>query len=201
MKKCYWFFALISLIFATSVYADSSPLPMLQSTSNQLIAALKQNQASLKGNPQVVYNIVNTILLPHVDTVGMARSVVGRQAWASATPAQQSQFVNQFTTLLVKTYSTALATYKSETVQFQPIRGGVNGNRAQVDSTIIRQAGAPSISVSYRLVLLGSQWKVYDFSVEGVSMLESYRSQFSSLLSQGGIVGLIQKLQQHNAST
>jgi phospholipid transport system substrate-binding protein len=127
----------------------------------------------------------------------MARSVLGRQAWMSATPNQRAQFTQEFTTLLVHTYSSALANYKDEAVQFQPMRGDASGSRAQVNSIILRKSG-PSISVNYRLILLNSQWKVYDFSVDGISMLQSFRSQFADELSQGNLDTVIQHLQQHN---
>lgn len=202
MKTLKLFFLIVTccgLFFINNAMAAVSPLPMLQSTSDQMINALRQNQSSLQSNPQLVYGFTTHILLPHVDINGMARSVLGRNGWAQATPAQRAQFTQEFTTLLVHTYSGAFAKYSNQTVQFQPIRG-IAGNRVQVNSLIL-QPGGPSISVQYRLVLQGGQWKVYDFSVDGVSMIESFRNQFAQQLNQGGMPMLLQALRQHNQAT
>jgi phospholipid transport system substrate-binding protein len=135
---------------------------------------------------------------PHFALQEMSRIVVGRNAWNAATPDQRMQFAQQFKKLLIRTYSSALASYQDETVKFMPIRGGISGNRVQVNSVILRQ-GAPSIAVSYRLIQLGQDWKVYDLSVDGISLVESYRTQFAAQISQGGNLStLTQKLMQHN---
>lgn len=187
------------MLCCISAFAAPSPLPMLQSTSDQMLSALRSNQAVLKSKPAVVYSITRRILLPHVDVNNMARAVLGRNAWNQATPAQRQHFTAEFTTLLIHTYAAAFAAYTDEQVQFLPIRGDISGlTRVQVDSQIIRRAG-PSISVSYRLGWTGQQWLLYDFSVDGVSMIQSFRSQFSSQLNQGNLDTLIQQLAQHNA--
>ncbi|MDQ8039451.1 MAG: ABC transporter substrate-binding protein [Rickettsiella sp.] len=197
MKKVIVIF--ISLLLSTVVWAISSPVDLLQNTSNQLIANLQQNQATLKTKPQFVYRIVNQILLPHVDLVTMASRALGREAWMRASPAQRQAFTQQFSILLIRTYSSALAQYTDEKVRFLPLRGDFNGQtRVQVNSRIIRDSG-PSINVSYSLMRVGEQWKLYDFNVDGISMVQSFRSQFMEELQQTGIDGLIDKLAQHNA--
>ncbi len=202
MKKialfCLGFFA---CLMSVAVWAEPQPAPvvMLQNTSDQLIAALKQNKASLKKNPDVVYQIVDKILVPHVDLMGMSRSVLGRDAWTTATPDQKQRFAAQFKDLLIHTYASALSNYNNQTVQFLPIRGGLSSTQArlQVNSQILQQGG-PAISVSYRLIKENNDWKVYDFSVDGISMLESFRSQFAAELNQGNLDGLINRLAEHN---
>lgn len=190
---------MLSLLVCTAVWAISSPLNLLQTTSNQLIGTLQQNQATLRTKPRLVYGIVNQILLPHVDLVSMSRMALGREAWMQASPIQRQAFTQQFTTLLIRTYSSALAQYTDERVLFLPLRGNFNVEpRVQVNSKIIRASGPP-INVSYRLMRMGERWKLYDFSVDGISLVQSFRSQFVQELQQGGINGLINKLAQHNA--
>lgn len=197
MKKI--IIAFICLLVCITTWALSSPIELLQNTSNQLIVALQRNQATLKTKPQIVYGIVNQILLPHVDLMSMSSRALGRAAWSQASPAQRQAFSQQFTTLLIKTYSSALAQYTDERVNFLPMRNDYNTqSRVQVNSVIVRDSG-PSINVSYRLIPEGGQWMLYDFSVDGISMVESFRSQFAEELQQKGIDGLINKLAQHNA--
>lgn len=185
-------------IMSVNAWAVVGPIDMLKSVSDQAIAELKSNEANLKMNPAVVYRIINRILLPHADMQDMARVALGRNAWNQATPAQRSQFTKEFTDLMVNTYSSALAAYTDETIEFYPLRQGYEGkSRVQVDSKIIRREGPP-VSVKYRLVLKGDQWKVYDISVEGISILESFRSQFAEELSDGNLDALLTKLANHN---
>ncbi|MEO8401273.1 MAG: ABC transporter substrate-binding protein [Gammaproteobacteria bacterium] len=179
---------------------DGDPVSMLQSVANQLIASLKSNRTSLKENPSLVYSLANRIVVPHADLGEMSKRVLPPQTWNSATPAQRAKFQRQFTTLLVRTYASALAEYRDQTVKFYPVRGGYQGKSSvRVDSQIIRSDG-PSISVSYRLLSNGSTWRLYDMTVEGVSMLESFRSQFADQLARGNMAELIRVLDQHNST-
>lgn len=190
--------AFISLLIGPMAWAISSPVELLQNTSNQLISALQRNQATLRTKPQVVYGIVNQILLPHVDVMSMSSKALGREAWLQATPAQRHAFSRQFVTLLIRTYSSALAQYTNERVNFLPLRGDYNNqSRVQVNSVIVRESGPP-INLSYHLMRVHGQWGLYDFSVDGVSIIESFRSQFAEELQQRGIEGLVSKLAQHN---
>ena len=187
---------------AAQAQAVSDPIPQLQIISDQMIAALKKNEASMSKKPQVVYDIVRSILLPHVDLKAMARSALGRTAWMSASPAEQAAFSDQFTLLMLKTYAAGLSSYTDESVVFEPIRGGIPAGqtRVEVASKIIRTDG-PAIGVNYRLVYEQNDWFVYDFSVEGISMVDSFRSQFASDLSSGvSVPELTAKLKTHNAA-
>lgn len=181
------------LLVSGWAYAASSPVDMLQSTSTQMLNALSK---VTDRNDQALYSLVRRILLPHVDLNGMSELVIGKY-WAGASASERAQFEQEFTHFVTRTYSTALASYSNEKVRFFPIRGGISGNRVQVSSAIDQKNGQ-SVSVSYRLVLLGGQWKVYDFSVEGVSIVENYRSQFADVLRTNGLSGLIAQLRQQN---
>ena len=191
---------LTALFAATASFAASDPVNELNSIANQLIAKLKENQTTLKDNPSLVYSLANDIVIPHADIDVMAKRVLPPKVWNSATPSQRSRFESAFSTLLVHTYASALANYNDQTIHFFPVRGGYAGkSNVQVNSSIERSDG-PSIAVNYRLVWVGSEWKLYDLSVEGVSMLESFRSQFADQLAQGDIEALINKLSSHNSS-
>lgn len=194
------YFSLILLALVCQVaIAAASPLEMLQPTSDQMLSALKSNRATLKSDPATVYRIVNQILVPHVDLDMMSRLVLGRNIWMSATPEQRQRFKKEFTRLVINTYSAALASYTNETVKFMPIRGGYEGrSRVQVQSQIVRQDGPP-VAVNYRLQNVGGDWLVYDFTVEGVSMIESFRSQFAEDLSSGSLDSLLEKMARHNS--
>jgi phospholipid transport system substrate-binding protein len=192
---------LCGLFATTASFAAGDPVSELNSIADQLISKLKENKTTLKENPSLVYSLANEIVVPHADINYMAKRVLPPKTWASASASQRSRFETAFSTLLVHTYASALANYNDQTIHFYPVRGGYAGkSTVQVNSAIERSDG-PSISVNYRLVLAGSEWKLYDMSVEGVSMLESFRSQFADQLSQGDIDSLINKLSTHNSGS
>lgn len=186
-------------LFATISFAQSSPIVLLQSISNQMINSLKVNKTTLRQNPSLVYSLANKILVPHADLTEMSKRVLPRATWNKATILERTNFQHEFTTLLVRTYASALAEYNDQTLKFFPIRGGFAGKSdVRVESQIIRNDGPP-ISVNYQLAYKNNAWYVYDIIVEGVSMLESFRSQFADELSQGNITSLIKLLRNHNA--
>ncbi len=175
-----------------------SPVTVLNKAANDMLSSLAQNKSRLKNGDGIIYGIVNRVLLPYVDVDRMSMAVVGRQYWLSATPAQKTEFINQFTRLVTSTYAAALASYNDDKVQFFPIRGDYASARTvTVRSMIIRRTGQ-KIAVDYNVVRSGDSWKVYDFSIENVSMVQSYRSQFSDVLAQQGMNGLLQRLKTHN---
>jgi phospholipid transport system substrate-binding protein len=178
--------------------AAQSPLPMLESASNQIISVLKANKSSLKSNPNIIYNAVEAHFLPNVDVAGMSRSVLGRDAWNKASASERTQFSQAFTKLVIRTYASPLAQYTDETVKFMPLRGSLEGRFVRVNSIIMRSQGQ-NIPLSYSLVSKNGQWKVYDMSVEGVSLLQSFRSQFAQVLQNSNISEVIKQMQHKQA--
>lgn len=181
--------------------ASQAPLPMLEETANKIITALQIHQDQLSEDPNYAYKVVERYLLPHVDVTGMARSVVGGQVWSEASETEKQRFSDQFIRLVIRTYSAALTGYSNETVQFQPLRGDTEGSRFITINSVIVRTKANDIPLSYSLVKSGDSWKIYDISVEGVSLLQSYRSQFNAVLSQGSFASLIDKLAANNQGT
>ena len=176
---------LICIIFSTTAFAQSDPMAMMQSISNKMLVALKQNRSKIRGNPRFIYTLVRRIVIPHADLPGMSRSVLGRTAWKNASESQQKAFIKSFTNVMIGTYASALNAYQDETIKFFPIRGGCQGRkRVRVQSRVIRPNGPP-IPVNYKLAIINNEWKIYDLSVEGVSLLQSFYAQFQAKLSQG----------------
>ncbi len=188
---------MLCLAFTAVTWAQSSPVPMLENTAEKILSSLKDNKQGLKKNKTIIYSTVRKYLLPIVDVKGMSRSVLGRQAWNQATAAQRQQFTNEFVKLVIRTYASPLAEYTDEKIKFLPVRGNVNNRFLRVNSVIVRSNG-PNIPLNYSLVSKNGQWKVYDMSVEGVSLLQSFRSQFTQSLQGSSMQALIKEMQQHN---
>lgn len=185
----------IGVILSPMALAQNSPVPMLEQTANAIIKTLKENKTNLKSNPNIIYAAVEKHLVPIVDVEGMSRSVLGRQAWNKANATQKVQFSQAFTRLIIRTYSSPLAQYSDESIQFLPVRGSLNSRFMRVNSVIVRSEGQ-NIQLTYSLVNKNGQWKIYDISVEGVSLLQSFRSQFAQVLQNASIDAVIQQMQQ-----
>lgn len=185
---------LFSLCF-NHVYADANPVPILESIANNMIAGLKANRATLKTKPQIVYSLAYKYIVPHADLETMAKRVLPPNTWNNASAQQRKQFQHEFTTTLIRTYASALTSYQDQTIRFFPVRAP-GSHTIEVNSEIISNNNQP-IRVTYRLINNGG-WKLYDMSVEGVSMLDSFRSQFSDILAQGSMNDLLARMSGHN---
>jgi phospholipid transport system substrate-binding protein len=175
-------------------WSATSPVPMLETTAGNMVEVLEKHKTVLKTNPGIVRQTVRDYLLPHIDMRGMARSVLGRAAWVRATETEQQRFTKAFTDLVVRTYSAPLAEYSDEKIMFLPERAAPNGRFTRVNSVIIRPSGQ-KIPLSYSLVLKKDTWKIYDFSVEGVSLLQSFKTQFGQMLRTSDMNTLIAELE------
>ena len=196
MKKLNTVILTLFLACSQLAWSQTSPVPMLESSANQIIQTLKQNQATLKQNHQIVYQAIERYLLPNVDVNGMSRSVLGRLAWNKASAAEKKEFTQAFTQLVIRTYASPLAEYSGETVKFAPYRESDNSRFTRVNSIISRSNGQ-RIPLSYNLVSKNGQWKIYDLSVEGVSLLQSFRSQFGQVLQSSSMQDLIAQMRQN----
>lgn len=194
-----FFIATVLLIFCQQIIA--SPLNVLERASNNVLSSLKKNRANLKSKPSYVYSVVNRYIIPHVDVYGMSRSVLGRDAWRKASSSQRKSFTRNFTSLVVRTYSGALRDYTSERVKFSPVRGGFQGKRFVKVSSYIMRPNGQNIPIAYSMVNKKGRWKIYDMSVEGVSLLQSYSSQFKQYLRSNSLDKLIVKLKKKRFKT
>lgn len=195
MKILHTMMLVLLMTVSTAIFAEGSPVPNMERVAAQVLDELKQNKSRLKNNPQIVYNVVKKHFLPQVDVEGMSRSVLGRQAWNQATPVERKQFAEAFTNLVIHTYASPLTEYTDEQVKFLPSRHSGNDRFMRVNSLIIRSQGQ-NIPLNYSLVLKNGSWKIYDMSVEGVSLLQSFKSQFSQALQNSTMRELIQQMEQ-----
>lgn len=196
------FFAIACLAFnvamaAPSAGAVANPVIYMKSVADNLLVSLDQNKDKLS-NEQVVSGIIYAKVVPYFDIGAMSRLVLGRDFWNKATPAQQVEFQQQFTKMIVNTYAAAIEKYDHDKISFYPLRDGFEKYRLISVSSVVERRNGNKINVSYNLIRSGNVWRVYDFNIEGISMVSSYRSQFSNVLYQAGVAALIEKLKSHN---
>lgn len=183
---------------AQNAVSQGNPTALLQYVADNMISGLKHNKATLKTKPALVYKLAYQYVVPYADLAEMSKRVLPPQTWNQATPTERMQFEKEFTTTLIRTYASALAAYEDQTVHFYPVRGGYQSAQSVEVNSEITGSNSEPIRVAYRMVRKGSVWRLYDLSVEGVSMLESFRAQFSTILGQGNMQQLLSRMSQHN---
>lgn len=173
------------------------PVSYMKKVADKLLVELDRHQKSLSDH-KLVARIIYEKVVPHFDLKTMARSVLGRRYWGKATKQQRREFMREFTDMIVNTYATAVEQYDGDKIRFYPLRSDFSKYRLlSIHSVVIRPNGN-KVSVRYKLVRRKHHWRVYDFSIESISMVSSYRSQFNGVLHKSGVAGLIQRLKEHN---
>jgi len=199
----FWLLVFASALLITPLQAEpASPDTVLEMASRQMIAAINANHERIKTDPSLVNALVEDILMPHLDFIASSKWVLGKH-WRGASKEQKLEFIRQFRTLLLRFYSTALSEYlTTNTVTegmfvYLPLRGDTSTKRITVHSEIHAPSGS-IIPVKYSMHLTSKGWKVYDVSIEGVSMVTTYRTSFASEIKQKGLDGLIASLAERN---
>ena len=178
--------------------ANEAPDALVKRISQDVIETAKTDKAIQAGDTKKVMQLVETKILPYVDSDRMTSLAAGR-FWRDATPEQKKQLSEQFRTLLIYTYSGALSQIKNETVDFQPLRADPSDTEVEVRSKVNMTRGEP-ITLNYRVAKAAAGWKIYDINVMGAWLVETYKGTFASEISKGGIDGLIKTLTAKNKS-
>jgi phospholipid transport system substrate-binding protein len=188
---------LISALAAPfSAAQDVAPDALLKAVTLEVIASIRQDRDIQAGNLAKVSELVETRILPLFDFTRMTQIAVARN-WRLATPEQQQTLTTEFKTLLVRTYSTALSSYRDQVIEFKRLRAGSGDTEVTVKS-VIKQPGKESLTMDYDMEKRAAGWKVYDIKIEGVSLITTYRETFAGKVREGGLDGLIKALSEKN---
>lgn len=176
--------------------APQAPLELVKSTADEVLGKLRQDRALLQQDPGRIYDLVNQYILPHFDFERMSQWVLGRY-WRQVTPEQRERFIKEFRTLLVRTYASSLLEYVDQKITYAPLRAAPDATEVVVRSEVEQPGGFP-IPVTYSLYKPNGAWKVYDVTIDNVSLVANYRTSFANEIRQGGIDQLIDKLAKRN---
>lgn len=176
---------------------DTPPDVLARTTTQEVMALLKQDKDIQSGNQAKVYELVEAKILPNFDFNRMTQLAVGKH-WPRATAKQKQSLVTEFSNLLVRTYSTSLTEFSDQTIEFKPFTLKPDDTDVSVRSEV-RQPGGQPVTIDYSMYKTAFGWKVYDVSIDGVSLITNYRSSFSNTIRQSGIDGLIKILADKSA--
>lgn len=195
------FLTTLALVLGTTTAsvraADVAPDVLARTTTQDVIAVLKQDKDIQSGNLSKVYQLVEAKILPNFDFNRMTQLAVGKN-WPRASAQQKQALVTEFRNLLVRTYATSLTAFSNQSIDFKPLAMKPDDDDVTVRSEI-RQPGGQPLPIDYSMYKTAFGWKVYDVSIDGVSLVTNYRASFASAVRQGGIDGLIKTLAAQSA--
>ena len=188
--------ALSFVATALSASAAETPDALIRRLSVETLEIIKADKSIQTGDMAKIVALVDSRIMPSLNFQRMTASAVGPQ-WRQATPDQQKRLQDEFKTLLLRTYSGALAQANEQTIAVKPLRAGPD-DKDVVVRTEIRGRGEP-IQLDYRLEKVADgSWKIYNMNVLGVWLVETYRSQFAQEINTKGLDGLIATLAARN---
>jgi len=187
-----------SLLALPALAADEAADVLIKRLSTEVLDTIRADKSIQAGDVGRIVTLVDTKIMPNVNFQRMTASAVG-PAWRQATPEQQKRLLDEFKTLLVRTYAGALTQIVDQTIVVKPLRASPEDKEVVVRSEVKGQGDA--IQLEYRLEKTpgeGAGWKIYNLNVLGVWLVETYRSQFAQEINAKGLNGLINTLSERN---
>ena len=200
-----WFsvmaFAVTALFVTQTVRAETSPYVLMQQASDKLFADIKNNQATIKKDPNYLRTIVRNDLLPYVQ-VNYAGSLVLGSHFKSTTPEQREKFFKAFSDFIEQAYAQVLTAYTDQNIQIEPAKEVGDKNLVSIRVTIVQNGGQAPIKLDFkwRKNSKTGEWQAYDMVAEGVSMVVTKQNEWSGILRQQGIDALTAQIQKSAAA-
>ena len=200
--KSFLFSILLSLCFIPLSFANTVPEPqrILEETSKQMIRTLIDKSDDIQKDPEITHTLIREHLISKINFKLMSRWVLGSN-WKKATPEQQQEFVAVFKKLVIKFYSKALIEYlskhdlKPDIISFKPYAGKTKGKYVTIRSQVNPPGNPEPVNVNYDMYHnKAGQWQIYDISIEGISLVTSYRSSFKKIIKEQGMDALLSQL-------
>lgn len=199
MKRRLFLLFVVSMGAAAPGWAadQSNPAAIVHQQTDRILGLIRTKRAVYQQHPAQLYAMVQKQVLPYFDFRLMSRWVLGRY-WHQATPQQKSAFANEFQALLVRTYATALLSYTGQKVTYLPFHGDLSGKTAVVRTVVQQNNGGSDIPVDYSFYKEPTGWKVYDVTIDRVSLVTNYRMTYASKVQRQGLDALIASLKRLN---
>jgi phospholipid transport system substrate-binding protein len=176
----------------------TAPDVMVRNVTLEVVELITKDKEIKSGNKAKLIEVIESRVLPHFNFAAMTGLAMG-QGWNKATPEQKKRLTEEFRTLLVRTYASALAAFSEQKFEFRPLRAKPTDTDVIVNVRVI-QAGAQPVAIDYAMERTASGWKVYDVMVGGVSLVANYRTEFNNIIREAGVDGLIKNLHGKNRS-
>ena len=180
---------IILLLFSLPVYAGA-PLDTVKVNVNKVLEVLRDPKLKAASAKETEKEKLRLIYERMFDDVELSKRTLAKN-WNSINAAQRKEFVQLFRQVLEKAYIDKILAYTDEKIVFDR-ETMVSGSQAEVQTRIV--TSSKEIPISYRVILKGSDWKVYDVVIENVSLVLNYRTQFNDILAKNTIEHLLETL-------
>jgi len=177
---------------------EESPDQLVKTVTLDVVDLIAKDKEIRAGNRAKLIELIDAKVLPHFNFSAMTALAMGR-SWNKATPEQKKRLTEEFRTLLVRTYASALAAYSEQKFDFRPLRAKPTDTDVTVQVRVL-QPGAQPVPIDYSMEKTAGGWKVYDVMVGGVSLVANYRTEFNNVVRDSGIDGLLKSLSAKNRS-
>lgn len=172
---------------------EIGPRELVEASAQKMLQALDANRAEYRRNPAMVHKLVDEVLLPHFDTEYAARLVLGKH-WRTATPEQRQRFVAAFYQALLENYGAALVEFTADRMVVLPLRGDAASDRATV-RTEVKRSGGTRVPVNYSMRKTDQGWKAWDVTIEGISYVKNFRTDFGAEIDRKGLEAVIRRIE------
>jgi len=186
------------LLAAPALAQLEAPDVLVKNVTTEVVELIARDKDIRSGDRGKLIQVIEGKVLPHFNFQSMTALAMG-QSWNKASAEQKKQLIEEFKTLLVRTYASALAAYSEQRFDYRPLRARPTDTDVTVQVRVI-QPGAQPVPIDYSMEKTGSGWKVYDVMVGGVSLVANYRTEFNGTVRASGVDGLIKNLQAKNRS-
>jgi phospholipid transport system substrate-binding protein len=198
-------FGLLLGASAGAASVPQAPEQLMTEVSRQMLDTLKREREAVRERPQHLFDLVDEVLGPHVDFPRMSGWVLGKY-WRQASAEQRRRFISAFRIMMVRFYTAALLDDPNQLDDLLAREDGLitflPGRPAEGDTTTVRSEvhmnDGKVVQVLFAVHNRDGDWKVYDVTVEGVSLVTNYRTSFAQEIQQGGIDALIARLEERN---
>lgn len=189
-------FAVGVLLTSVAALAAQNPYQLMQQASDKLFADISASQSQIKQNPNYLRTIVKQDLMPYVH-VKYAGSLVLGNYFKTATPAQREAFFTAFGHFIEQSYAQVLTFYNKQKVSIEPEKSVDGKNIVNIRVVVDQNNGAEPIKLDFkwRKNSKTNEWQAFDMAVEGVSMVETKKGEWSGVLRKNGIEALTAQIE------
>jgi phospholipid transport system substrate-binding protein len=189
-----WIAIATGLAPAPAAQAELNPMDVVKQTVNQALDVLRDRSIPLPERQAKLRGIVSASF----DFREMSRSAMGYH-WRSLAPDQRKEFTRVFATFIEDSYLAKINDYSNQHVDFLSWRNNGGPDYAQVRTNIVRSGNDP-IALNFLLLNRDKGWKVYDVTVDAISIIANYRNQFNRVMNNKGYATLIGDLKSKQAA-
>ena len=202
MKK---FFSLLLVLTVLGlnlgqVNAGEMPNVIVKNATEEILGLLRKNHSIYKKDTTALYKMVHEQIVPYFDFNTMSKLVLGRN-WRTANSDQRERFTHAFRDLLIRTYATAILRYTNEKIVYLPFRAKPTDKKVTVKTKVVSKSGAPDVQLNYSFFNKNDAWKVFDVSIEGISLINNYRSVYREKVKKQGLESVIKMIEHDPGKT